>query len=548
MELAGAAAGMEQATKPPKQIDPAATGDQDLTGSALGDYQILRRLGQGGMGQVYLAEQISLRRKVALKLLKPELAANEKSLLRFKREAESVARATHANIVQVHAIGEVGGLHFMALEYVEGRNLREYLEKKGPPEVFLGMRIISQVAAALQRASELAIVHRDIKPENILLTRKGEVKVADFGLTRMLDDGAAQPTHLTQSGVSMGTPLYMSPEQVEGKADLDSRSDIYSLGVTAYHMFAGHPPFRGDSPFEVAVQHVQNEPQPLAEIRPDLPAELCAVIHKMMAKQPEERYQTGREIVREIGRLRDALVGVTAGVTAASLGLTASGQLETIGASGANLSGAAKARRGWWPLAIGSVVAALSVGLLIGWLWTPSTASNPILPPDEAGKASAGPSDQERILVKLAQQFAKLETKGSLASGLEHQTNLAVFYLKEKRWDDADKFFKSLEKESKIRPYEMLGKTGTAILLAFQDKHEESNKLFAKLVDLERLVPDKDKAEKRLITFHAVVRHSPALSEMVAKALSRNFVNSANAFPEALEKYRSPPTATLKGG
>src|SRR6476646_9255563 len=154
-------------------------------------------------------------------------------------------------------------MHFMALEYVEGRNLREYLERKGPPELLVSLSIMRQVASALQRAGELGIIHRDIKPENILLTRKGEVKVADFGLARCLT-GDGPVLNLTQSGVTMGTPLYMSPEQVEGKP-VDGRSDIYSFGVTCYHMLAGHPPFEGESPFEVALKHVRAEPTPLAE-------------------------------------------------------------------------------------------------------------------------------------------------------------------------------------------------------------------------------------------------------------------------------------------
>src|SRR5690348_10411036 len=262
----------------------------DLSGRTLNDFKLLRRLGQGGMGQVYLAEQISLKRKVALKVLKPDLAANATALARFKLEAEAVARATHANIVQVYAIDKVGDTHFMALEYVEGRNLRQYLERKGPPEVLVALSIIRQVAAALQRASELGIIHRDIKPENILLSRKTEVKVADFGLSRVLA-GDQPALHLTQSGVTMGTPLYMSPEQVEGKP-VDHRTDIYSFGVTCYHMLAGQPPYSGGSPFEVALQHVRGEPTPLKSIRSDLPDALCAVVHRMMAKDPAQRYQT----------------------------------------------------------------------------------------------------------------------------------------------------------------------------------------------------------------------------------------------------------------
>src|SRR5919109_3404476 len=156
-------------------------GAPDLTGRTLGDFRVLRRLGQGGMGSVYLAEQVSLKRKVALKVLRPDLAATPGALQRFKLEAEAVAQATHANIVQVYACGESEGLAFMALEYVEGRNLRDYLARKGPPDVLLALSIMRQVASALARAGELGIIHRDIKPENIL-TRKGEVKVADFGL------------------------------------------------------------------------------------------------------------------------------------------------------------------------------------------------------------------------------------------------------------------------------------------------------------------------------------------------------------------------------
>src|SRR5438445_10385697 len=230
-------------TAPTPGATPPRPGPSDLSGQTFGEFFILRRLGQGGMGQVYLAEQLSLKRKVALKVLLPGLAASPSALQRFKAEAEAVARATHANIVQVYNCGEADGLNYMALEYVEGRNLREFVTRKGSPEVLLALSIMRQVASALQRASELGIVHRDIKPENILLTRKGEVKVADFGLSRVRE-GDRPPLNLTQSGVTMGTPLYMSPEQVQSQP-VDARTDIYSFGVTCYHMLTGEPPFRG---------------------------------------------------------------------------------------------------------------------------------------------------------------------------------------------------------------------------------------------------------------------------------------------------------------
>src|SRR5688500_9853926 len=172
----------------------------DLTGRTLGDFRVLRKLGQGGMGQVYLARQLSLKRDVALKILSGELADNPTALKRFQAEAEAVARVTHANIVQVYAVGEHDGLRYMALEYVEGRNLRDYLSRKGPPDLPVAVAVLRQVAAALQRASEIGLVHRDIKPENILVTKKVEVKVADFGLSRYFAT-EGQPLNLTQSGM-----------------------------------------------------------------------------------------------------------------------------------------------------------------------------------------------------------------------------------------------------------------------------------------------------------------------------------------------------------
>lgn len=200
-------------TTPPNKKPNVSTGsfrNLDLTGRTLDDFEIKRRLGRGGMGQVYLAEQISLKRRVALKILHPDLAADQVALERFRAEAEAVARITHPNIVQIYATGVADEIPFIALEYVEGRNLREFIEKKGTPELNVLIRIIKQVASAIQRAGELGIVHRDIKPDNILITRKAEAKVTDFGLSRIvLGDRAS--LNLTQTGVTLGTPLYMSP-------------------------------------------------------------------------------------------------------------------------------------------------------------------------------------------------------------------------------------------------------------------------------------------------------------------------------------------------
>lgn len=271
--------------------------DADLSGRVLGDYRLLRRLGRGAMAEVYLAEQSSLRRQVAIKVLKRELAGDAVYIRRFQLEAQAAAALVHANIVQIHEVGCVDGIHYIAQEYVQGRNLNEFLARHGPPGAKRAIAMIRQMAAALAKAAEQGIVHRDIKPENIMLAAGGEVKVADFGLARTTGDGGA--LSLTQEGMTMGTPLYMSPEQVEGKP-LDPRSDLYSLGVTCYHMLAGKPPFEADTPLAVALHHLKSTPEPLEKLRPDLPIGLCRMIERMLAKKPEDRYASARDVLRDL--------------------------------------------------------------------------------------------------------------------------------------------------------------------------------------------------------------------------------------------------------
>ncbi|HMF12864.1 MAG TPA: serine/threonine-protein kinase, partial [Gemmataceae bacterium] len=285
----------------------------DPAGTSFGhDFCIVRQLGQGGMGRVYLAEQLSLKRKVAIKVLRRSLAANATALVRFRAEAKTLAQLSHANVVQAYQVGEHEGRHYLVLEYVEGVSLREYLSRKGSLDVPLVLSLMRQVASALQRAEELGIIHRDIKPENILLTRKGEAKVTDFGLSRCLT--LDEPMDLTRSGTAAGTPRYMSPEHIEGKA-VDGRSDMYSFGITCYEMLAGKAPFNGNSAFEIALKHVREEPEPLENLRPDLPPALVAQVRKMMAKNRHGR-PSPRQLLQDIGRLREALTGDNASLTA----------------------------------------------------------------------------------------------------------------------------------------------------------------------------------------------------------------------------------------
>jgi serine/threonine-protein kinase len=276
---------------------------RDLTGATLGDFQVERLLGRGGMGEVYLATQISLNRPVALKVLRPDLLTKPTYLSRFEAEATAVAKLNHPNIVHIYMLGAVGEVRFIAMEYVQGSNLRDYLRKKGAVDYPLALSIMRQAGLAVGAAGEIGLVHRDIKPENLLLTRKGQVKVTDFGLCRDLDPARV---NLTQTGITMGTPLYMSPEQAQGH-DLDHRSDLYSLGVTFYHMLAGVPPFKADSPLALALKHVKDTPASIAVHRPDVPPELDRLVLKLMAKSPADRYQSAAEMLRDLARVREAM-------------------------------------------------------------------------------------------------------------------------------------------------------------------------------------------------------------------------------------------------
>ncbi|MEQ9408335.1 MAG: protein kinase [Fuerstiella sp.] len=274
----------------------------DLVDRMLGEFLLLRHLGSGGMADVYLAQQTSLNRHVAVKVMKPALMATsgEVMLARFKQEAMMAAGLNHPNIVQVYTIGEDSGYHYIAQEYVQGRDLSSILKSKGVPDVGSSLHVIRQVTSALKAAGQAGIVHRDIKPENILVTKKGEVKVADFGLAQLHDNPEAGS--ITREGMTLGTPLYMSPEQVNGR-ELDPRSDIYSFGVTCYQLLCGKTPFTGTSAMGIAVQHLNTAPPPLKEQNPRLPLVLCRMVHRMMAKRRTLRYQSAADLSSDLKKL-----------------------------------------------------------------------------------------------------------------------------------------------------------------------------------------------------------------------------------------------------
>jgi eukaryotic-like serine/threonine-protein kinase len=267
-----------------------------------GRYELHRRLGRGGMAEVYLARDQLLDRPVAVKVLFPALATDAGFVERFRREAQAAANLQHPNIVSVFDWGEANGTYFIVMEYVEGHTLAETLRDEGRLHPDRAAEITADIAAALGFAHRNRVVHRDVKPGNVLLTRDGGVKVADFGIARALSDSSDQ--NLTKTGSVMGTATYFSPEQARG-APVDPRSDIYSLGCVLYEMITGRPPFAGDSAVAIAYKHVQENPVPPRRVDPSLPETLEAITLKCLAKNPANRYPSAQDLRADLGRYLD---------------------------------------------------------------------------------------------------------------------------------------------------------------------------------------------------------------------------------------------------
>jgi serine/threonine protein kinase/formylglycine-generating enzyme required for sulfatase activity len=277
-----------------------------LEGQQLGEFEIIERIGRGGMGAVYKARQTSLKRTVALKTLQSALAEDEDYIARFRQEAVAAAGLHHSNLVQVYSAGENDGLHWFAMEYVEGESARERLKRKGRLDPLEAIAIAIHVATALEYGwRKAALIHRDIKPDNIFLSGDGEVKLGDLGLAK----SAGQTQGLTMAGSSMGTPHYMSPEQVEGMRDVDLRADIYSLGCTLFHLLCGQPPYVGNSSAAVMMKHLSAPVPDLRSAWPECPAELAAAVAKMMQKRPEDRPQSYEEVNADLRRAYDLWSG-----------------------------------------------------------------------------------------------------------------------------------------------------------------------------------------------------------------------------------------------
>ena len=258
-------------------------------------YELDREIGRGGMGIVYLARDRRLKRQVAVKLLPPELAFRSEIRSRFLREAETAAQLSHPNIVPIYSVDEREGLVYFVMGYVEGDNLAKRLHERGPMDAEETRRILCEVSDALAYAHQRHVVHRDIKPDNILLDKdSGRAMVTDFGIARAVSEGEAR---LTATGMAIGTPAYMSPEQAAGDRDVDGRTDLYSLGIVGYQMLVGEPPFTANTPAALLVKHLTEAPTPVEERRAGVPSDLARAVMMLLEKDPANRFPSAEAFV-----------------------------------------------------------------------------------------------------------------------------------------------------------------------------------------------------------------------------------------------------------
>jgi serine/threonine protein kinase len=272
-----------------------------LIGTVLGTCTLQKLIGQGGMGAVYLAQQSRPRRQVAVKVLLPMTPLNRNQLAafleRFRRETDAAASLEHPNIMPVHEYGERDGLAYLVMPYIGGGTLRDLLEREGQLPLEKAVKFLDQLAAALDCAHDHGVIHRDVKPANMMITAEGRLLLTDFGLVKIIAEGQIPQMRLTGPGAPVGTPDYMSPEQVIGD-EVDPRADLYSLGVILYQMVTGTTPFQGDSPMQIAAQHLQIPPPSPQMLRPDLPIAAEQVIMRALSKRPADRYARGQDLTQ----------------------------------------------------------------------------------------------------------------------------------------------------------------------------------------------------------------------------------------------------------
>ena len=338
-----------------------------------GRYRLERKLGAGGMADVWLAEDQELGRRVAVKILHERYASDEQFVERFRREATHAAGLSHPNIVSVYDRGEADGSYFIVMEYVEGRTLKELIVTRGHCPVPIAISYTRQVLAALRYAHRNGIIHRDIKPHNVIVDREGRVKVADFGIAR------AGTSQITEAGSIIGTAQYLSPEQARG-APVEESSDLYSSGIVLYELLTGTVPFNGETPVEIAMKHLSQAPEPPSAKRSEIPRDLDLVVLRALAKEPADRYRSAQEMDRDLELVaRGDEVGIetadAATMVLAGAGATVLSESEVTAATGLGgrppgtderyraYDAPVARRRSWWPLLL---LLALAAGLAVG--------------------------------------------------------------------------------------------------------------------------------------------------------------------------------------
>ncbi|MCX6897380.1 MAG: SUMF1/EgtB/PvdO family nonheme iron enzyme [Verrucomicrobia bacterium] len=359
----------------------------DLSGQTFDGFEILCKLGQGGMGAVYKARQVSLNRFVALKVMSNALAEDQEFIERFKREATTAAQFKHPNIVQVHAAGESNGTYYMAMEFVEGRTVREHIRSRGRLDPQEAIAITLHVAEALKYAwNKSRMIHRDIKPDNVFLSQSGEVLVGDLGLAKSLGSSS---TEMTSTGMMLGSPHYISPEQAMSAKDIDFRADIYSLGCTLFQMLTGRTAYQGDSSMALMMKHVHDPPPDIFEAIPECPRKLGVMVGRMMAKNRDDRPSSYDELIAGLWEANENLSGDTEiGRPPAAPALPPT----AVGCAAAVPTVASTPRKQLSPGLIygvaGGVVVLLLAGLMIWSPWKASSTGN--VSPDTSVTDDAG--------------------------------------------------------------------------------------------------------------------------------------------------------------
>jgi len=337
--------------------------DQDLwiqaLPSQLGDYRLVRLLGRGGMAAVFEGRDLTVDKPVAIKVLLPRFTQDTACLTRFRREATLAAKPSHPNTVQVYHYGVHGDTHFIVMEYVDGQSVSSMIRSQGPFGEVEALDIAIPVARSLAEAHEYGIIHRDVKPSNIRISKWGVVKLMDFGIAKLRGPFGGPEAHRSVTLGVVGTPHYLSPEVARGGKDYNSRTDMYSLGATMYHMFTGEPPYEGEDPLDVLRKIVEGAPPDLHFKRPDLSQKTCAIVLRMMARDPEKRYESFAELIGAMEEARKQVVETEQETTAVDLADLPEETIER------------PARRDWLRtvgtaaivVAIGLILCALAIGL-----------------------------------------------------------------------------------------------------------------------------------------------------------------------------------------